>query len=292
MNSGLRPRGGFKMIQDLASLVAATPELAAMPATTARLLQLLEEPDAPVDEILAIIEKDPGLTANLLKLSNSAYYGLLREVGSVREALVMMGNRTVVTLAFAASMGRLLQAPVTAYRLPRGRLWRHALATGLLAARLESSEADTARRNRIFTAGVVHDLGKLLLDRPLREVLEQIPPDLDHAGLVAAERQLLGFDHAEAGAALAEAWNFPVDLVQVIRGHHETAETCSVAAIVRAADLMVSAHGHHGGAPTVAPEDVAVALEVAGISADEGEDVAGQALRDLDGMMTLLGADV
>jgi len=280
------------MTQDLASLVAATPELAAMPATTARLLQLLEEPDAPVDEILAIIEKDPGLTANLLKLSNSAYYGLLREVGSVREALVLMGNRTVVTLAFAASMGRVMQAPVTAYRLPRGRLWRHALATGLLAARIESSEADAARRNRIFTAGVVHDLGKLLLDRPLGEVLEQIPPDLDHAGLVAAERELLGFDHAEAGAVLAEAWNFPVDLVQVIRGHHETSEPGSVAAIVRAADLMVSAHGHHGGAPIVKPEDVALAVEAAGIPADEGEEVGSQALRDLDGMMTLLGADV
>ena len=279
------------MTQDLASLVAATPELAAMPATTARLLQLLEEPDAPVDEILAVIEKDPGLTANLLKLSNSAYYGLLREVGSVREALVLMGNRTVVTLAFAASMGRLLQVPVTAYRLPRGQLWRHALATGLLAARLESGETDAARRNRIFTAGVVHDLGKLLLDRPLREVLEQIPPDLDHAGLIAAERELLGFDHAEAGAALAEAWNFPVDLVRVIRSHHEAVEAGSVEAVVHAADLMVAAHGHHGGAPTVAPEDVAVAVEAAGIAADEGEDVGGQALRDLDGMMALLGAD-
>ena len=244
-----------------------------------------------MDEILAIIEKDPGLTANLLKLSNSAYYGLLREVGSVREALVLMGNRTVVTLAFAASMGRLLQVPVTAYRLPRGQLWRHALATGLLAARLESGETDASRRNRIFTAGVVHDLGKLLLDRPLRDVLEQIPPDLDHAGLVAAERELLGFDHAEAGAALAEAWNFPVDLVQVIRNHHEDTEAGTVEAIVHAADLMVAAHGHHGGAPTVAAEDVIAAVEAAGITADEGEDVGGQALRDLDGMMALLGAD-
>ena len=71
-------------------------------------------------------------------------------------------NRTVVTLAFAASMGRLLQVPVTAYRLPRGQLWRHCLATGLLAARLAPADATTSQRNRIFTAGVVHDIGKLL----------------------------------------------------------------------------------------------------------------------------------
>lgn len=279
------------MTHDLATLVAATPELAAMPATSARLMQLLEEPDAPVDEMVSIIEKDPGLTANLLKLSNSAYYGLRREVGSVREALVLMGNRTVVTLAFAASMGRLLQVPVTAYRLPRGQLWRHALATGLLAARLAPADSDTALRNRVFTAGVVHDIGKLLLDKPLREKLEQLPPDLDYDGLVAAERKLLGFDHAEAGAALAEAWNFPEDLVAVIATHHETAPQGSIPAMIHAADLMVSIHGHHGGASQVPEGHLDLAIEAAGLTAEEGEDVGGQAVRDLDGMLALLGAD-
>lgn len=279
------------MARDLASLVASTPELAAMPATSSRLLQLLEDPDAPVDQLVGIIEKDPGLTANLLKLSNSAYYGLRRSVGSVREALVLMGNRTVVTLAFAASMGRLLAVPVTAYRLSRGQLWRHALATGLLAARLAPAESDTALRNRIFTAGVVHDIGKLLLDKPLRETLEQLPPDLDYDRLVIAERKLLGFDHAEAGAALAEAWNFPEELVQVILRHHETAPEGSVPAMIHAADLMVSLHGHHGGASVVPAGHLELAIEAAGLSAEEGQEVGGQAIRDLDGMLALLGAD-
>jgi putative nucleotidyltransferase with HDIG domain len=279
------------MARDLATLVASTPELAAMPATSSRLLQALEDPDAPVDELVTIIEKDPGLTANLLKLSNSAYYGLRRSVGSVREALVLMGNRTVVTLAFAASMGRLLQVPVTAYRLPRGQLWRHALATGLLAARLAPADAGTSLRNRIFTAGVVHDIGKLLLDRPLRETLEQLPPDLDYDGLVAAERKLLGFDHARAGAALAEAWNFPEDLVEVIASHHDAAPTGSIPAMIHAADLMVSQHGHHGGAAVVGEGSLERALEAAGLSAEEGQEVGGQAVRDLDGMLALLGVD-
>jgi len=279
------------MPRDLASLVAATPELAAMPATSTRLMKLLEEPDAAAGDLVAIIEKDPGLTANLLKLSNSAYYGLRREVASVRDALIMLGNRTVVTMAFAASMGRLLQVPVTAYRLPRGQLWRHCLAVGLLATRLVPGTASTSDRNRVFTAGVVHDIGKLLLDRPLRESLETLPADLDYAGLVAAERERLGFDHAAAGAALAEAWNFPADLAAVIADHHTTLAGGSTTAIVRAADLIASRHGHDGGAPRVADEELARAVAAAGLAAATAGELADQALRDLDGLLALLGAD-
>lgn len=279
------------MARDLGALIAATPELAAMPATSARLLDILDEPEAPVNELVDIIEKDPGLTANLLKLSNSAYYGLRREVGSVREALVMLGNQTVVTLAFAASMGRILQAPVTGYRLPRGQLWRHALAVGLVAVRLAPPEMDPNERGRLFTAGVVHDIGKLLMDGPLRENLEQLPPDLDYSGLVVAERDLMGFDHAEAGAALAEAWNFPADLAALIGSHHRPAPPGSPAALILAADLLTSAAGYHGGAPQVSAEQRDLALEATGQVRDRALAAGEQALNDLDSLMSMLGAE-
>jgi HD-like signal output (HDOD) protein len=278
------------MSLSLEALVSATPELAAMPSTSTRLLALLEEPDVAVTELVAIIEMDPGLTANLLKLCNSAYYGLRREVGTIREALVRLGNQTVITLAFAASMGRVLQAPVTAYRLPRGRLWRHTLAVGLLAARLLPAQTSAAERNRAFTAGVVHDLGKLLLDRPLRDRLEQIPPALSSLDLLNAERELLGCDHAEAGAALAESWNFPVDLVEVIAGHHRPAPRPPTVAVVAVADLLASRFGHDGGAPTVSDLQLADALANAGLDQDAVPAETDQALRDLDGLVALLGA--
>lgn len=274
----------------LETLVAATPELSAMPAVSARLLAMLEDPDAPVDELVGVIEKDPALTANVLKLSNSAYYGLRREVGSVREALIRLGNRNLVTLAFAASMGRLLQVPVTAYRLPRGRLWRHALAVGLLSSRLMAGAADPSGRNRAFTAGVVHDLGKLLLDRPLGEALEPLPADLDSRGLCEAERRRLGFDHAEAGAALAENWNFPADLVAVIAGHHDPDPAAGLVRKVTLADLLVSGSGLDGGAPRVPDEALASALHEAGVPQEQARADLQQALRDMDGLVTILGA--
>jgi len=184
-----------------------------------------------------------------------------------------------------------LQAPVSGYRLPRGQLWRHALAVGLVAVRLAPAEMDAGERNRLFTAGVVHDLGKLLLDAPLRAMLEQLPPEPDYSGLVMAERDLLGFDHAEAGAALAEAWNFPADLVQIIGSHHRPSPAGSPAALILAADLLASDVGHHGGAPQVSPEQRDLALEATGLSSEESLDVGNQALRDLDGLLSILGAD-
>jgi len=277
------------MHSEIAALVARTPELAAMPATSTRLLHLLEDPEVAVAELVDVIEKDPGLTANVLKLCNSSYYGLSREVASVRDALVRLGNRTVLTVAFASSMGRLLQVPVTAYRLPRGQLWRHALATGLLAARLASTGQTRLDPNRLFTAGVIHDIGKLLLDRPLREHLEQLPPDLDDTRLVLAEQDLLGFDHAQAGAALAESWNFPADLTAAIAGHHRPAPAGSPTALVRVANLLAAAHGHAAGAPRVEAAVLDLAVAEAGIDPDALARERDQALRDLDGLLALLG---
>ncbi|MBD3219993.1 HDOD domain-containing protein [bacterium] len=283
--------GSCVMALDLERLIATTPELAAMPATSARLLTLLEDPDVPIVDVVGVIETDPALTANVLKLCNSAYYGLRGEVATVREALIRLGNQTVLTLAFASSMGRLLQAPVTGYRLPRGQLWRHALAVGLVGARLGPDGMTPTDRNRVFTAGVVHDIGKLLLDRPLRESLRQLPPEPDYSGLVLAERDLLGCDHAEAGAVLGGAWNFPSELVAVIGNHHRPAPAGSTTSLVLAADLLASRAGQHGGAPGVGEQACELAAQAAGLTLDAADERTAQALADLEGLLSLLGVN-
>ena len=187
------------MKASLEGLVATTRELAALPSTTSRLLELLDDATAGADKILDIVEQDPALTANLLKLCNSAYYGARRQVGSVREGLVMLGNQTVLSLAFATSMGDVMRGPLRAYRLEGGELWRHSTCTALGAAGLARVFAPQVSRERSFTAGLVHDIGKLLLDRPLLEAREEPLPVDSFEELIDVERELLGFDHAEAG---------------------------------------------------------------------------------------------
>ncbi|MBK8166732.1 MAG: HDOD domain-containing protein [bacterium] len=227
------------MKRRLREIIEATGQLPALPATTARLLALMDDQSAGAAQVLEVIGTDPALTANLLKLCNSAYYGLRREVGSVHEALVMLGNRTVVQLAFATSLGDVLRGPLAGYRLERDALWRHSLAVAVGAAHLAGVAGDRSLRERAFTAGLVHDIGKLVLNGPLKAKLQQLPQTGSYDALRQGERDLLGFDHAEAGQALAESWNFPAALADVIGRHHDVA--APRAGRGRADDALVTA---------------------------------------------------
>ncbi len=217
------------MDRRLQDIVARTGELPALPSTTARLLSLFDDETAGVDAVLAVIGHDASLTANLLKLCNSAYYGLRQQVGSVHEALAWLGNRTVISLAFATSLGDVLRGPLAGYRLERDVLWRHSLAVAIGSAHYAEAAGGRELRERAFTAGLVHDIGKLLLNAPLKAKLQQLPQTAGHDVLTRGERELLGFDHAEAGAALAEAWNFPPVLTTVIGAHHDLAGAIAAA---------------------------------------------------------------
>ncbi len=230
------------MRSDLQTIVAATTELAPLPDSVVRLLAMLDDLTVSADRVLAVIEKDPALTSNLLKLSNSAYYGMPRRIGSAREALILLGNKTVVTLAFASGMGEVMRRELTGYGMPRDRMWRHALGTAIAAAFLARRSGLPQLQDRAFTAGLVHDIGKLVLDRHLAAA-DLSPPD-PREPLLEREQRLLGTDHCRAGAAIAESWKFPGMLVTAIRHHHEPRQATSDRELLRsvaAANLIV--HG-------------------------------------------------
>lgn len=246
------------MKRSLQELIASTSELRSLPTTTLRLMDLLDDATVDATQVLEIIEKDPSLTANLLKLANSAYYGLRRKVGTAREALILLGNETIVSLAFATSMGDILRGPLAAYRLGRNEMWHHALGTAVAAAHLASLLGNREVQDRAFTAGLVHDIGKLILNRPLRDQLDQLPPDGDFTTLLTAESSILGFNHAEAGAALGESWNFPGYLVQVTQYHHDfeaAEEDRDLVRVVAAANLASCKLGIGAGTGDV-PDEV------------------------------------
>lgn len=265
------------MDRRLQDIIEATGELPALPSTTARLLRLLDDESAAADAVLDVIGHDPSLTANLLKLANSAYYGLRRQVGTLREALVMLGNRTVVQLAFAASLGDVLRGPLAGYRLERDTLWRHSLAVAVGAAHLAGAAGDRALRERAFTGGLVHDIGKLVLNAPLKARLQQLPQTAGFDVLLRSEREILGFDHAEAGRALAVSWNFPAGLVAVIGHHHEPLAAVAAGGgdvpmllrAVAAANLVASRAGFGAGAHC--DDETAWLADLAALGVDPAE---------------------
>jgi HD-like signal output (HDOD) protein len=280
-------------------LIDGTTELGALPSTTTRLLTLLDDDTIDVTRVLAIIGKDPGLTANLLKLCNSAYYGLRRQVGSVREALLFLGNKTVATLAFATSMGNVLRSDLIAYGLNRQAAWRHSLATGVAASQIAAAHGSKEMKDRAFTAGMVHDIGKLLLNEPLLKQDRQLDPGLRGLELMQVESEILGFDHCEAGAALATAWNFPPMLAAAILHHHQPdagLENSELLHTVFAANLLAEglddptpALGEGGAEAECGDTEALLAcLTTIGLSESAVIELRQNLVRDLDQMIAIL----
>jgi len=203
---------------ELKNLVANTGDLAALPNTVVDLLYLFKGEDASAQSVVKILHRDPAMTANVLKMSNSAFYGARREIGSVQEALVMLGNRAVVTMAFASGMAPVMRRDLDGYQVSRSRFWNHSILTATTSSFAAEKLGWAEHKCEVFTGGLVHDLGMLVIDAHLVTNKMNLVTAFDVSG---SERRLLGFDHCEAGAMLAENWGFPTILRDAIRFHHD-----------------------------------------------------------------------
>ena len=235
----------------LLDLIAAAPSVSARPESVVSLMEIIDDPVVEVTRLLPIVERDPGLTAGLLKLCNSPIYNFKRRIGSPREALVLVGNLTFARMCFTLSMKPVLERDLPGYALGLDELWRHCLGTAYGAAFLVKASGQGELRDRAFTAGLLHDIGKLILDVDIGKVVcdpalgagrkqyaraknrLRITPDI--------ERRQTGFDHAEAGAALLESWDLPRQLIEAVRWHHDPsqADNQRLARAIQVADKVV-----------------------------------------------------
>ncbi len=204
-----------------AAMVAAVDELPPMPHVVTRILDLLADPDSQVSQMVEVLSRDPALVARLIRVSNSALYGRGQETTSLDQAVVRLGGNTVRSLVLAASMRSLFPLEKTKVGLWGQSLWQHSIECGL-AARRVAQESRAADPEEAFVAGVLHDIGKVvvLLNQP-----EQYGRILRERGAaphdsVVVERSILGFDHTEVGQLLLEKWQLPKDLQLVVRHHH------------------------------------------------------------------------
>lgn len=193
----------------------------ALPDTLYKVNALLDDPEASLKEIADLLATDSGLAARVLKLVNSAYYGLPRMVATIPLATTILGIRAiknqVVNIAYADVMGE-LGGRYEEYRI----LWRHALKTAAWARTIapEISDIDT---EEVFTAGLVHDVGRTLCLRLKPETYGRLVTQSQTSGrpLVGTEGEIMGFDHMRMGGWMASKWMLPQSLVNSIRWHHE-----------------------------------------------------------------------
>lgn len=203
----------------LDQLVEEIADLRPLPPVAAQVLQIAEGEHFSAHELAQAISSDPALTARVLRAANSAYYGFPRHITTVRDAVVMLGFRQVRSVALAAcAVGAMPVRETIDTRL----FWRHAVTVALLAESMARS-THTAQEEEAFTAGVLHNIGRLALDqmRPdqFREAV--VMARAARTTLHEAEREIFGFTDAEVGGALAMRWQFPADLALAIARHAE-----------------------------------------------------------------------
>ena len=202
------------------SVVQKVKDLAALPQVVHQIIHLTNNPNASVKDLERLISIDQGMSMRVLNTVNSAYYGFSRKIASIKDAVVLLGFKAVRNLAMTVSVFDLFVGKTDRQNLRRGKWWRHSIDTAL-CARLIASQVAGVSPDEAYTAGLLHDIGKPLLDRYGGTPYEQVE-DLVAQGVpeLAAERQVYGCDHAEVGRAVSQHWGFPEKLVDAIGCHH------------------------------------------------------------------------
>jgi putative nucleotidyltransferase with HDIG domain len=205
-----------------------------------------------ISELENYILRDQALTANVLKICNSAYYGLENRISTISRAVVLLGLKTLKNIVLTASMYKLYEDCIVGYSSKKGELFKHSVCCGMVAE-LIAGQKKFEDPEVFFTAGLLHDIGKVTLDQYVFERFNLIMDMVMNKkkSFVAAERELLGYDHAQVGGLVAEEWGLPSALVEAISFHHEPAKTKENPEIVSAvhiADGICSMVGAGGGA--------------------------------------------
>ncbi len=222
-------------------VVGRLDKLPSVPRTFWELRRAVDDPNVTVTELARIIERDPAMCIKILQLVNSAYFGLGRRLTSVRHAVSYLGIELLKGLALTAHVFATIEAaPVDGFSLER--LQQYSLLTAQLARLFLT---DPKRADDAFTAGLVHDVGKIVIALCLPDRFADVVRNVrsTKSTLHVVEKELLGVTHAEIGAYLLGVWGLPITIVAAVAYHHAPGlappETCDVLAAVHVADALV-----------------------------------------------------
>ncbi len=230
-------------MDNIETLLDKIEVLPASPSLLPKLLPKLSDTDAHFDEIVDIIALDPALTAKLLHICNSAFFGQTEPIVNVQDAVARVGYQAVYLLVAMISGANSFPVPAPK-GLDIGRLWAHSVTTAFSTKYIaESTRQDP---NLLFTAGLLHDIGKIVIAQAQPGALNGGLYELSETAGLQHEKELFGFTHAEVGTALLKRWGLPETLVTAVSHHHSPKGTNGLeplAACVELGDLF--SHGQH-----------------------------------------------
>jgi HD-like signal output (HDOD) protein len=210
--------------EKLSSLVLSTQDLPAMPHVAGKVLDLSSDPNTSADQLQQVIADDQAMTARILKIANSAMYACSRQIKTLTEAIVMLGFDSIRSLVVTSAARSLYSPGTSRMGLKERLLWEHSVGTAF-ACRLLVMERYPRLAEEAFLAGLMHDIGKLLLNLQVPARFDEVVQIVynENRQFCETEQELLGFDHTHVGAMLVAKWNLPPLLEQIIGDHHDAA---------------------------------------------------------------------
>ena len=214
-----------------------------IPPVAAQIMALAEDENSSMSDIADLIIYDPSITASLLKICNSAYFGLPRQIESVREAITLLGLDQIVELVLLNGTAENFKDEPDGYGLGEGELWHHAVLSAYAAKVLAEKHGLTDKKHLIFTAALLKDIGKIIMGRFVAFSYEKINILVHSKGYSfnEAEKEIIGMNHEELGARIGKKWRFGDKLIYIIRNHHMADQNCRndpETALVYLADIV------------------------------------------------------
>lgn len=219
-----------------------------LPAVVARIQALLQDPQVEFSALAKEIEMEPGMTGNVLHMANSAIFGWSREIHSIRQAVTLLGTHRILQMVICQVAAPIIRDANVGYGMTPNELWRHSICVGLAAEKVAENSRLECAPDKAFTAGLLHDVGKIVLgtfidldDVPVHDLVRN-----EGLSFEEAERRLFDIDHAEISGLVLGRWQLPVEMVAAVRHHHQpaaTAEHRDLVDIVHVADMLCMTAG-------------------------------------------------
>jgi HD-like signal output (HDOD) protein len=236
------------------SAIKSISHIATLPEITLKIIELVEDPSSTAQDLHNVIANDPALCSRILKVVNSAFYGLPRQIGSINRAIVLLGLNAVKNIAIAASLTKLFRGGELCPRFSARDLWIHSMAAGA-GSKLICDQLKLGLPDEAFLAGLIHDIGLMVEMQAMRDKLLRVFDGIKYTAEGAPisemrdiEAQVLGADHCAFGAALCESWKFPKSFAQVTGHHHDPMQlphgSRMLACVVNVADHLSAQLGY------------------------------------------------
>jgi putative nucleotidyltransferase with HDIG domain len=261
-------------------IISQVKELPMVPETARKLVTLLNQPETHRDDLIQTLRCDNVMTAKLLRVCNSAHSGLQHPVASIDQAVLLLGDNTIFRMVCAIGFGGAMGFTLPGQAVEANGLWGHSLSTGMGAEYLTEIESyGDFQPSMAFTAGLLHDIGKLVLNQiltPKRRTEIRTLISEESRTRVEAEKIVLGAHHAEVGACLLQKWSLPEIIIEAVANHHSPVvePVVELSAVIYLADCAVHLAGPSpGGSDAYALRPDPVLADLLGMKLEKVEQI-------------------